>query len=298
MLIERVSVVNIKSQGAEFMKKRAVNQEIDFHVSDFKITARDQISRATEQAFHEEIEIKYLYGGDSAIMVDSKMLIAGDGDIVVVNPYELHSNAAIDGCNGRYYLLMVGLDFFDDIPDGVNLRQFLISDGKKINNHIKGDKRLGVIISRVVEEMREEKPYYRLIVKNLMSEFFALLLRDYVSDAMSPNTDLFDLKSVRVISPALAKIHSAYGEKLKVEELAELCFVSKYHFCRVFKQVMNMTVMQYLIKYRIDMADAMLNSTDKSVGEIIALCGFNDESYFYRCFKRIKGHSPKKRNVS
>lgn len=280
--------------GAQKMKLKAVNQEIDFHTSDFKIVARDQVSMTTEKAFHEEIEIKYFYGGVSAVMVNSQMVIANDGDIVVVNPYELHSNAAIDS-EGRYYLLMVGLDFFDDVSDGVNLRKLLISDGKRFNNHIKGDKRLGVIISRVIEEMRDEKPYYKLIVKNLMSEFFALLLRDHVNEGTTAFSEELDLKSIKVISPALARIHADYGERLTVDELSELCFISKYHFCRVFKQVMNMTVVQYLVKYRIDMADAMLASTDKSVNEVGSLCGFNDESYFYRCFKKIKGRSPKKR---
>ena len=56
-----------------------------------------------------------------------------------------------------------------------------------------------------------------------------------------------------------------------------------------------MTVVQYLIKYRIDMADAMLSGTGKGIHEVVTLCGFNDESYFYRCFKRIKGRSPKRR---
>ena len=288
-------LLKIKRQKGFKMKDTTINEQIDFHSSDFKITVCDKVSSSTELAFHEEIEIKYFYGADSAMMVNSRMLAVKEGDIVVVNPYELHSNMSIDAYDERYYLLMVGLDFFNDIPDGVNLRKFLISDGKKIVNHIKGDKRLGIIIARVIEEMRDEKPYYRLIVKNLMSEFFALLLRDHISEVDASNHETLDIKSVKVISPALARIHASYGERLTVEELAELCFVSKYHFCRVFKQVMNMTAVQYLIKYRVDMADAMLGNTDKSVGEVIALCGFNDESYFYRCFKRIKGRSPKKR---
>ena len=34
--------------GAQKMKLKAVNQEIDFHTSDFKIVARDQVSMTTE----------------------------------------------------------------------------------------------------------------------------------------------------------------------------------------------------------------------------------------------------------
>lgn len=278
-----------------YMKKTIVNERVDFGLPNFKIMIQDKAAESTEQAFHEEIEIKYFYEGKSAFSVNSNLILASAGDIAVVNPYELHYNEMVREYDGRYYFLKVGLDFLSDMPDGIDLRQILICDGKKINNHISNDKRLSVIISRVFEEMQAERPYYQLVVRSLMSEFFALLLRDYMNEEATSLSEKLDLKSIKAISPALARIHSDYGENLTVDELSELCFISKYHFCRVFKQVMNMTVVQYLVKYRIDMADAMLASTDKSVNEVGSLCGFNDESYFYRCFKKIKGRSPKKR---
>lgn len=277
------------------MKKASVNERVDFGIPGFRIIIQDKAACETEQAFHEEIEIKYFYKGKCALSVNSNLILAKEGDIVVVNPYELHYNEMIEEYNGRYYFLKIGLDFLNDMPGGINLISTFVSEGKKLENHIKGDRRLGVIITRVFEELQAEGPYYQLIVKNLISELFALLLRSYASDHSEVRDEETDIKSMRLISPALDKIHTSFGDKLTVEELAELCFISKYHFCRVFKQVMGMTVVQYLIKYRVDMADAMLSGTDKSVSEILALCGFNDDSYFYRCFKRVKGRSPKRK---
>jgi transcriptional regulator GlxA family with amidase domain len=37
----------------------------------------------------------------------------------------------------------------------------------------------------------------------------------------------------------------------------------------------------------------MLKGTNKSVNEIAYKCGFEDESYFYRCYKKVKGVPPK-----
>jgi AraC-like DNA-binding protein len=58
---------------------------------------------------------------------------------------------------------------------------------------------------------------------------------------------------------------------------------------------MGMTVVQYIVRYRLDMADFMLQAMNKNVADIATACGFEDESYFYRCYKKHKGVSPKKR---
>ena len=280
------------------MINRIKNQKIDFASDDFKIIARDQIPTEAEQAFHEEIEIKYFYEGSSTLMINSELIRAKAGDIAVVNPYELHSNVDIAGSDGRYYLIIVGLDFVLDNQPELDMRRLLVSEGKKISNLISNDKRLQSIVLRVIEEMQNKEQHYKLIVRNLMSEFFALLIRNRLQGEESEKELHLDVNGARVISPALSKIHKDCGERLTVEELADLCYISKYHFCRVFKQVMGMTVVQYIVKYRVDLAEIMLRETNKSVNEVASFCGFSDESYFYRCFKRIKGRSPKQRSTT
>ena len=51
---------------------------------------------------------------------------------------------------------------------------------------------------------------------------------------------------------------------------------------------------QYIINYRISLAETLLKTTDNTIEEIAYACGFEDVSYFYRCYKKIKGVSPKK----
>jgi transcriptional regulator GlxA family with amidase domain len=55
---------------------------------------------------------------------------------------------------------------------------------------------------------------------------------------------------------------------------------------------MNVTPVQYLTEYRVDLAETMLKNTGNSVSDIAWKCGFEDESYFSRCYKKIKGISP------
>lgn len=269
-----------------------ISQEIEFPSKDFKIFAENRESYGPERALHQELEIKYFYDGSTAVMIDSDVIITEPGDITIVNPYEVHANVKIDQHKGKYYLLMMDIDFpLETNPSGLDLRHLLIAKGQKFNNHIKNDKRLATIILRVFEELEAKNAHYKLVVSSLMNEFFALMLREHINHERSRSDA--QCGSADIIAPALSKIFKDYSKKLTVDELARMCRISKYHFCRIFKKEMGATVIQYITSYRISLAEAMLKSTDKTIDEIASSCGFNDVSYFYRAYKSTTGVSPK-----
>ena len=58
---------------------------------------------------------------------------------------------------------------------------------------------------------------------------------------------------------------------------------------------MGVTAIQYLNTYRLKVADTLLANTDYPIGEVAAMTGFEDASYFARIYKKQFGHSPKRR---
>ena len=97
------------------------------------------------------------------------------------------------------------------------------------------------------------------------------------------------------MAPAINKIRNEYAKKISIEELANLCGVSSCYFCRIFKQVTGVTALQYIIAYRLKVADAMLSNSDVSITEIANECGFEDVSYFCRCYKKFYHQLPGKK---
>ena len=270
-------------------------QNIPFPHGDFKIIIGGGKSRAFDKAFHEEIEIKYFYEGVSTVMIDKDVIVANPGDVTIVNPFELHASVKIGATQGKYISIILSIDFLKELnPNGLDLRRALILKGLKFHNHIRGNERLQTIIKRAYDEISEEKENYRLVIYGLMTEFFVLLLRDYVNTEKPTYTADTYTKRAEIISPALSKIFKDYNEKITVEELAKLCSVSKYYFCRLFKEETGLSVIQYIISYRISIAETMLKTTDNSVENVAYLCGFDDVSYFYRTYKKLKGISPMK----
>lgn len=280
--------------GMKKIKEDLLVQKILFSDQSFKIMVQNRSSNVTSRSFHESLEMKFFYEGRGMQMIDSEIIIANPGDITITNPYEIHTNTETELYKGKYFLLIVDLDFFVDFnPKGIDLREILITKGLKFNNHIQGQERLQTIILRIVEELNDQKDHYRLIVYSLMSELISLLLRDEINQEKSKisHTDT-DMRNSKIIAPALSKIFQDYDKTISIDELAALCNLSKYHFCRVFKEQMGVTAVQYIIRYRISLAETLLKEGVLKINEVAYACGFRDLSYFYRCYKKIKGISP------
>lgn len=84
---------------------------------------------------------------------------------------------------------------------------------------------------------------------------------------------------------ALAYIQEHYAEPITVKQLADLCGFSQVHFMNVFRQAIGATCIQYLIEYRLALAAAELQESDRPVTQIALDSGFQNISYFNRSFK-------------
>lgn len=93
----------------------------------------------------------------------------------------------------------------------------------------------------------------------------------------------------------LRKIYSFidenYQEKIRLDQIAKLCNLSKPAFCRYFKKTTERTFVEFLNEYRISQAKRLLLS-GKNVGETCYACGFESLSYFNRTFKNITHENP------
>ena len=94
------------------------------------------------------------------------------------------------------------------------------------------------------------------------------------------------------IMAAIQEIHINNEQYFSTEQLAEICHLSKYHFCRLFQQTVGQTPHQYMLDVKIDKAKKMLLQTDMSVGDIAEALGFNDVTVFRRAFIRNMGCVP------
>lgn len=94
------------------------------------------------------------------------------------------------------------------------------------------------------------------------------------------------------IKNAVKFIQCNYSNNIDVSDIADHVGLSRSHLYRIFVQHLALSPNEYLTQYRINQACVLLRSSPLSIGEIAGSVGFEDQLYFSRVFKKIKGVPP------
>jgi AraC family transcriptional regulator len=78
----------------------------------------------------------------------------------------------------------------------------------------------------------------------------------------------------------------------QLTHIARECGLSLSHFSRSFRQSVGDTPHGWLMRRRLESAQAMLRDGSKPLADIAVTCGFSDQSHFTRLFTREIGVSP------
>jgi AraC-like DNA-binding protein len=100
------------------------------------------------------------------------------------------------------------------------------------------------------------------------------------------------LETQQVVRRAMAYVHAHYAEQVSLKEMAAHVGLSEQHLIRSFRKESGVTPINYLKRYRIRQAKALLEAGDKSITEVALEVGFSNSSYFARVFRRETGMSP------
>ena len=81
-------------------------------------------------------------------------------------------------------------------------------------------------------------------------------------------------------------------EKISLDELSSLFFISRSTLTKQFKKATGKTLVEYLNTIRVEKAKLLLVTTEKTVEEAAYALGYNSPKYFFRVFKSITGMTP------
>ncbi len=230
--------------------------------------------------WHENIELLYFYRGECRFTAGGKSFDVTAGDLVVVNEGEMHSFDT--HMRVAYNCVLLYPAFFSDIEFSNVI----------LSNLIRGDRYVAECFDRMLAERESFTEGSDMLIKSHAYALMAHLLRNYTSARLSPKE--YDARSARTkrINDTLEYLSNHYSEKITTSSLAERCYMSEEHFCRLFKRTVGKTVTEYISEYRIAKAAVLLAGTDESVTSVADSVGFDDVNYFSRTFRRLKGKTP------
>jgi AraC-like DNA-binding protein len=160
-----------------------------------------------------------------------------------------------------------------------------------------GENNLGKFLGDMSLQLRDPRArrhidygkFFRKLAENMVSSQreVSQLLGNLEMERPATRREVF-----RRVSVARNYIDEHYLEDISLDLLAEMAFLSKYHFLRCFKQVYAQSPYQYVLYRRLEKGKELLRKSSHSLSEIAWLSGFTDRRAFNKAFRKAVGVSP------
>lgn len=95
------------------------------------------------------------------------------------------------------------------------------------------------------------------------------------------------------VTKSIDYITSHFNSKVTLEDLAKETELTPNYLATLFKQETGLTVVEYLTRFRIDSACALLSQTEYTYLQIALSLGFCTQSYFTKVFREYVGCTPR-----
>jgi transcriptional regulator GlxA family with amidase domain len=93
----------------------------------------------------------------------------------------------------------------------------------------------------MIADYFSRKMGFELAIKAVAYELLVLLFRGYPEKVYSEQEHEVIMRNIKRFQRILDFLDSHYHETINIDQLAEMASVSKYHFCRLFKQLTGKT---------------------------------------------------------
>lgn len=124
-------------------------------------------------------------------------------------------------------------------------------------------------------------------VSHLLAIFHQLILEHRQPEETHYDTDIYKVQSiVNYIN------NNLHDYNMTVKEISRKFFFNEAYLSRLFKKVMGMPPVRYIIEQRMQKACQMLNSKSFSITAISEAVGYKDPFYFSKEFKRLMKCTP------
>jgi AraC family transcriptional regulator len=98
--------------------------------------------------------------------------------------------------------------------------------------------------------------------------------------------------SPKVLLRAIERLRSDSDADVSLAALASDAGLSRFHFCRAFKESTGLSPHAWLRQHRLEQAMNMLRDPDASVVSVAAALGYASQTAFAAAFKRLTGETP------
>lgn len=239
--------------------------------------------------WHNETEFLYVLKGEFKLLLDSEEYRVKAGELCYIPGGVMHGG---EGTDCVYEC--IDFDATKILRNPRLVRQCISAvenQEYQICNYF-DIKYPGIIkcASRMFAAARNQEEGWQVLVLAGIYDFFGTVVQNKYRVTVSE--ERHEYRNIALINNAIEYISKHYKEDITLNHLAGIATLSPGYFSVYFRVVTGKSPIAYLNYYRVERACFLLEQKNSRVTDVAFDCGFNDVSYFIRCFKKHKGVTP------
>lgn len=234
---------------------------------------------------HDEYEILYFLSGEVQYYIEDKAYYLMPGDLLIIPPGKLHRPVIIDeNITYERMVLMISPAYAASLlkPSGEHFENYAASPCRIPNEEVQSAE----FQQMLYKILSLEKNSVGMLQRDCYATLILLSLIAFIKN--TPVQE--DGPKVRM-QQVIHYINAHFTEPLKLDDIADRFYLSKYHLLRQFKAYANSTIHNYILVKRVVLAKKLLLK-GHSPREVSTLCGFGSYAGFYQAFVQSTGESP------
>ena len=148
------------------------------------------------------------------------------------------------------------------------------------------------VLELMAAEARGFQPGGEAVITRLADVLVIQAIRSWIETAPAARTGWLGALQDEQIGRALAMIHREPERAWTIASLAHELSLSRSAFAARFTELTGEPVIRYVTRWRMQVAQSVLETEGATVGELADRLGYKSEAAFARAFKRVTGVPP------
>ena len=288
-------------QIEELLQQFKNNLDLEIHVKDLLgispcfILEKNNVGEIFNDLHHHDLyEILYIKEGKVAYIIEEKKYVLEEGDMVLMSPTTLHKLDKILSITSKRIILNFPHSYASKLSTNNCdiLKAFEIASQKNIHK-ISFDKSL----SKTIES------YFKIMIETQFSDQYGddltfklrfcqvLIIINKVMMNIHMDSNIVTHKN-KIVSEIISYINENITNKILIKDIADKLSLSESRISHIFKQETGLSILKFINKKRLILAKEFIRKGEH-LNVIYGLCGFQDNTSFFRSFKKEYGITPK-----
>jgi len=241
---------------------------------------------------HEAMELNAVVRGKLRMVQNNKEYLLSPGDILLSNPYDLHSCEWVEGCtDGEYLTLIVHLPKLlnfvtsplDDCLNELMKGRCCFDEYYPAGNPLFG------CIDAIRHLYHDKSAANDCLCLGHVYMILGILMTSHYHPMTDSRDSLLDSKFLRDVGVFISQ---NYTKPITTRDAAAAVYMEMSRFCRTFRQHYGDSFTNHLCRYRVMRAAELYKNSRETIAVIAKSVGFSNYGYFTHSFKRYIGITP------